>query len=163
MGRLFEDARAPYQRAQAGVFPLINLTEDGNNYYVRAELPGVKAGELDIQTTANNIAITGERKIAAEDQGARYHRREREADKFSRMIDLRDNTLTLSADIARVENANEEDMLVEYETGKYYRQFTIGELINQEKIDAKLNEGILRLKLPKVEKATPKKIVVKTA
>jgi len=79
------------------------------------------------------------------------------------MIDLRDNTLTLSADIARVENANEEDMLVEYETGKYYRQFTIGELINQEKIDAKLNEGILRLKLPKVEKATPKKIVVKTA
>jgi len=78
-------------------------------------------------------------------------------------IDLRDNTLTLSADIAPVENANEEDILVEYETGKYYRQFTIGELINQEKIDAKLNEGVLRLKLPKVEKATPKKIVVKTA
>ena len=78
-------------------------------------------------------------------------------------IDLRDNTLTLSADIVPVENANEEDILVEYETGKYYRQFTIGELINQEKIDAKLNEGVLRLKLPKVEKATPKKIVVKTA
>jgi HSP20 family protein len=78
-------------------------------------------------------------------------------------IDLRDNTLTLSADIGPVENANEEDILVEYETGKYYRQFTIGELINQEKIDAKLNEGVLRLKLPKVEKATPKKIVVKTA
>ena len=75
-------------------------------------------------------------------------------------IDLRDNILTLSADIAPVENANEEDILVEYETGKYYRQFTLGELINQEKIDAKLNDGILRLRLPKVEKATPKKIVV---
>ena len=77
-------------------------------------------------------------------------------------IDLRDNTLTLSADIAPVENANEEDILVEYETGKYYRQFTLGELINQEKIDAKLNDGVLRLNLPKVEKATPKRIVVKT-
>ena len=78
-------------------------------------------------------------------------------------IDLRDNILTLSGEIVPFENADEEDILVEYETGKYYRQFTIGELINQEKIDAKLNDGVLELKLPKVEKATPKKILVKSA
>ena len=78
-------------------------------------------------------------------------------------IDLRDNILTLSGEIVPFENADEEDILVEYETGKYYRQFTIGELINQEKIDAKLNDGVLELKLPKFEKATPKKIVVKSA
>ncbi len=87
------------------------------------------------------------------------------------IIDLRDNTLTLSADIAPVENNNEEALLSEYETGKYYRQFTMGELINQEnmgelinqeKIDAKLTDGVLRLVLPKVEKATPKKIVVQS-
>ena len=77
-------------------------------------------------------------------------------------IDLRDNTLTLSANIAPVDNADEEEILVEYETGRYYRQFTLGELINQENIDAKLNDGVLRLSLPKVEKATPKKITVKT-
>ena len=77
-------------------------------------------------------------------------------------IDLRDNTLTLSADIAPVENANEEDILVEYEIGRYYRQFTVGEIINQENIDAQLNDGVLRLSLPKVEKATPKRITVKT-
>ncbi|MEJ2729710.1 MAG: Hsp20/alpha crystallin family protein [Deltaproteobacteria bacterium] len=76
-------------------------------------------------------------------------------------IDLRDNTLTLTADIAPDDDSSKENILKEYETGRYYRQFTLGELINQENIDAKLNDGVLRLKLPKVEKATPKKITVK--
>lgn len=77
-------------------------------------------------------------------------------------IDLRDNTLTLSADVASADTTDEEVILAEYETGKYYRQFTLGELINQEKIDATLNDGVLRLTLPKIEKVTPKKIAVKT-
>ena len=77
-------------------------------------------------------------------------------------IDLRDNTLTLSAVTSPVDNADEEEILVEYETGRYYRQFSLGELISQENIDAKLNDGVLRLSLPKVEKATPKRIAVKT-
>ena len=77
-------------------------------------------------------------------------------------IDLRENTLTLAADIAPTDDSDEEKILVEYETGRYFRQFTLGELINQENIDAKLNDGVLRLTLPKVERATPKKITVKT-
>jgi len=76
-------------------------------------------------------------------------------------IDLRDNTLTLTADITPDDDSNEKNILKEYETGRYYRQFTLGELINQENIDAKLNDGVLRLTLPKIEKATPKKITVK--
>lgn len=64
-------------------FPLTNLSEDKDNYYVRAELPGVKGDELDIQVTGKNLAISGERKIASEEDGARYHRREREAGTFS--------------------------------------------------------------------------------
>jgi len=84
--QMFDDT--PNQRASAGVYPLINLTEDKDKYYVRAELPGVKGDELDIQVTGNNLAISGERKIAAEDEDARYHRREREAGTFSRMIGL---------------------------------------------------------------------------
>ena len=86
LDRMFDDS--PQQRASAGVFPLLNLTEDKNNYYVRAELPGVKGDDLDIQVTGKNLAISGARKIAAEEEGARYHRREREAGTFSRMIGL---------------------------------------------------------------------------
>ena len=86
LDRMFDES--PQQRVSAGVFPLINLTEDKDKYYIRAELPGVKGDELDIQVTGNNLAISGERKIVAEEGDARYHRREREAGTFSRMIGL---------------------------------------------------------------------------
>jgi len=75
-------------RQHAGVFPAINLSEDPDSYYLRAELPGMKSGDLDIHTTGQNLSIAGERMIAPEDEAVKYHRREREAGKFSRIIAL---------------------------------------------------------------------------
>ena len=78
-------------------------------------------------------------------------------------IDLRDNILTITGDIEPAEGTGEEDVLIEYETGRFYRQFTLSEVIDQNRIDAKLSDGVLRLTLPKVEKATPRKIAIKAA
>ena len=72
----------------AGVFPPINLSEDQENYFVRAELPGIQADKLDIQATGNSLSLSGERKITEEGNGVRYHRREREGGTFSRVITL---------------------------------------------------------------------------
>ncbi|HOC45248.1 MAG: Hsp20/alpha crystallin family protein [Syntrophorhabdaceae bacterium] len=80
--------RAPSVETAAGVFPMMNVTEDGDNYYIRAELPGMKADELAITVTANSISISGERKLAVEDEKAQYHRREREGGKFNRIVSL---------------------------------------------------------------------------
>ena len=123
MDRLFDEAMTPHGLPQAGVFPPLNLSEDKDKYYIRAELPGVKADDLDIQVTGNNLAISGERKIAAEDEGAKYHRREREAGTFSRMIGLP------------------------------------GE-VDTEKVEAKLENGILTVVVSKAEVAKPKQITV---
>ncbi|MBW1697949.1 MAG: Hsp20/alpha crystallin family protein [Deltaproteobacteria bacterium] len=89
MDRLFESfGQRAFRPFGVGVFPLINLTEDRNNYYIRAELPGMRAEELNISVTGNGLSISGERKIPAEGDNVRYHRREREAGSFSRIIGL---------------------------------------------------------------------------
>jgi HSP20 family protein len=87
--RLFTDlSERTFGESTAGVFPMVNLTETADNYYIRAELPGIKAEDLDISITGDTFSITGERKIPEEDSNAKYHRREREAGKFSRILKL---------------------------------------------------------------------------
>lgn len=88
MDRLWEGVSGSQGIAGAGVFPLINVTEDKDAYRLRAELPGIKSDELDITVTGKSLAIAGERKIEEETNGARYHRREREAGSFRRMVSL---------------------------------------------------------------------------
>lgn len=45
----------------------------------------------------------------------------------------------------------------------YYRAFTIGEEVDREHIAAHLSNGVLKLVLPKSERAKPKKIAIKYA
>lgn len=71
----------------AGVFPAINVTQDRDNYYVRAELPGVKPTELDITAVNRTLSIAGKR-TAAEEAGVSYHRRERADGEFNRSVSL---------------------------------------------------------------------------
>jgi len=82
---LFPSGQEPFL---SRVYPGLNLTEEGDNFLVRAELPGVKGENLDVSVVEGQLVIRGERKIEAEGEEINYHRREREAGFFRRTIGL---------------------------------------------------------------------------
>jgi HSP20 family protein len=91
MLRAFEaiagNGRAPAS-SETGVFPPINVTQDGDNFYVRAEIPGIAADDLAISALRNRLSISGKREIAAEHDRVSYHRRERAEGSFDRTVML---------------------------------------------------------------------------
>ncbi|MDH4318491.1 MAG: Hsp20/alpha crystallin family protein [Desulfobulbaceae bacterium] len=60
------------------------------------------------------------------------------------------------------ENEGHKVLLHEYDTGHYLRRFTVAETIDQDKISAALNDGLLKITLPKSTPAKPRKIEVRT-
>ena len=120
------EVTTPAEQTRPGLVftPAVDIFETDKEITLLADMPGVKAGDLN--------------------------------------IDLREDVLTLDSDVKSPEGADEVDVIREYRTGKYYRQFTLSQVIDQAKIDAELRDGVLRLRLPKVEAATPRKIAVKS-
>ncbi|MDR2387736.1 MAG: Hsp20/alpha crystallin family protein [Deltaproteobacteria bacterium] len=76
-------------------------------------------------------------------------------------VDLKDNILTIQGTVQPQER-RPKILLKEYETGDYFRQFSLSELIDQEKITASIKDGVLSVKLPNKAPAQPRKISVVT-
>lgn len=89
MDRLFQDISG-WERfpRRVGVYPLVNISEDPDHIYVRAELPGVTPEDLDITLKDHQLVLRGERKIPPEEKNVNYHRRERESGFFRRVLRL---------------------------------------------------------------------------
>lgn len=76
-------------RGEATVYPALNISEDAQTIYVRAEIPGVKATDLDLSVEGDTLTISGERKTCAmADAKTSYHRREIDCGRFSRALTL---------------------------------------------------------------------------
>jgi HSP20 family protein len=107
-------------------YPLVNVREEADAFYVEAEVPGVAQDQIEVFIRhGTELTIQGERKPTTCETGA-WHYRERGYGRFQR-------TLTLPA------------------------------AVDPAKVEARLDQGVLRLVLPKTESAKPHRVPVQGA
>ncbi len=68
-------------------FPALNISEDADNVYVEAELPGLALDDLNVSVTDYVLTIRGLRQ-PPELEGGTWHSRERFYGEFERSIEL---------------------------------------------------------------------------
>ncbi|KAG4108244.1 HSP20-like chaperone [Neocallimastix lanati (nom. inval.)] len=119
--------------------PKINLSEDENNYYIHADLPGMNKDQVKMELSDDNhvLTISGERES---------------------IIDNSDNNNTnddTKKDSKTKENSNKRNTKkyskIECSYGKFSRSFTLPENADINKIQARLENGVLEVHLPKLE------------
>ncbi|MGO8994252.1 MAG: Hsp20/alpha crystallin family protein [Polyangiaceae bacterium] len=76
------------ERRTAGFVPPVDIHEDKDAIYVKAELPGVKPEAVQLQVENNILTLTGERKLEKDENRDGYHRIERSYGTFTRSFAL---------------------------------------------------------------------------
>ncbi|WP_193211520.1 Hsp20/alpha crystallin family protein [Luteolibacter marinus] len=71
--------------------PVVDITEDADEYVIKAELPEVKREDVKVTVENGQLTFSGERRIEKEETGRKYHRVERAYGSFLRSFQLPEN------------------------------------------------------------------------
>ena len=78
-------------------------------------------------------------------------------------IQLEDNVLSLLAKVDAPAPEGARVLHEEYRPGDFYRSFILSDEVERSKISAELKHGVLKLTLPKAERAKTRRIEIKTS
>jgi HSP20 family protein len=109
MDRIFDDFRSEWENlflpsknfvSDLTRQPLVDLADNGTEYIVKAEVPGLNKEDMTIEVTENGIEISGETNAEEkeEDKSKGYIRRERRYTSFYRSLPLPESILTEKVD-----------------------------------------------------------------
>lgn len=89
MKNLFEDLPTTFNfDFNTSFYPRVDISEDENNVYVTAEIPGVDKKDVKVTLQDNVLTIEGEKKTEVKDEKKNYYRIERTYGSFCRSFVL---------------------------------------------------------------------------
>lgn len=88
INRLFEGALGDLKPSNGQWSPSVDITENAEAYFVKAELPGVSSDDVKITMRNNELTIYGEKKMSDESKNDHYYRCERSYGTFQRSFNF---------------------------------------------------------------------------
>jgi HSP20 family protein len=91
MNRLFNtvfDGPTPSGNTMRRWMPAMDLLESGDDFVLKADLPGMSEGDVTIELEDSTLTISGERKAEQQSEGEGFYRVERATGAFSRSLTL---------------------------------------------------------------------------
>ncbi len=126
--------------------PKINLSEDEKNYYIHADLPGLNKDQVKMELSDDDhvLTISGERETIIDNSNNK---------KENQKENPKENEKESKKE-TKNKNNNKKYSRIECSYGRFERSFSIPENTDVNAIQAKLENGVLEVTLPKI--ATPK-------
>jgi len=122
--------------------PKINLSEDENNYYIHADLPGMKKDQVKMEISDDRtFTISGERESFKDSDDKEKNKEGEEAKEGEKKKEGQDNK----------NKKNKKFHMMECSYGKFERSFSIPEDADLNNIQAKMENGVLEVSFKKME------------
>ncbi len=88
LDKAFDQLAATRDNSEATWMPAVEFVDAGDNFVLKAQLPGIDPKDVDIQVTREAISISGERRYENTDEKSGYVRSEFRYGKFHRVLTL---------------------------------------------------------------------------
>jgi HSP20 family protein len=88
LDKAFDGLAAARDKSEAAWMPALEFADAGDNFVLKAQLPGIDPKDIDVQVTREAISISGERRYENTEEKSGYVRSEFRYGKFHRVLPL---------------------------------------------------------------------------